>query len=672
MRRNTNALLLLLLGSLNVAQADVTLPSLFSDHAVLEKSDKVPVWGWAGQNEKVTVTLDTVKAEATAGVDRKWKVELDLRSSTERPFQLQVEGRNKITRTDILVGQVWICSGQSNMAFSLAGATGGPEAARVENPRLRLFTVKQTMSTTPLENCEGTWTVANRAASSTFSAVGYFFGSKLQKELQVPVGLVHTSWGGTPSEAWTSAEALDSDPDLKETRARMMEEIKTYPQRLEAYLTGVPAWETRYQRADRAATALPNEDGWNTVNLPGEIAGPGAVWLRRIVTLPPKLAGKQLIMDLKIVTGLEAVYWNGKKIAETNLAKSVEGAGRSYTIPATEAGDIPLLIRIFNSTGKITLPAAFGMGTSIPSISLSGEWQMKPDFTLPPADKAMLAELPAYPGKNPLTTAKASVLFNGMISPLVPYAMTGVIWYQGESNVTRAFQYRTALPLLINDWRAQWGRGDFPFYYCQIANFSAYKPQTSQITDSDWAELREAQTQTLTLPNTGQAILIDVGEEGDIHPRNKKDVGDRLALLALAKTYGKNVVSSGAVYDSCKIEDDKIRVTFRDTGGLSAKPLPATYSPRTGAPEKPLELYNPNSPLQGFIICGADRKWEWADAQIEGDSVIVTSSKVPQPVAVRYAWANNPICNLSNTAGLPAGPFRTDDFPLSTRTAKYK
>ena len=257
-----------------------------------------------------------------------------------------------------------------------------------------------------------------------------------------------------------------------------------------------------------------------------------------------------------------------------------------------------------------------------------------------------------------------------MINPLVPYAISGAIWYQGESNAGRAWQHRTAFPLLITDWRSHWKQGDFPFYFCQLAN---YLPKKDLPGDSAWAELRDAQSQTLSLPETGQAVLIDIGEEKDIHPRNKKDVGERLALIALANDYGKEIPFSGPVFKSARIAGGKILLTFTSTAGrLVAKTLPATSDLRTVAHETaPLVRNSPGSELEGFALCGEDRKWVWADAKIDGDSVVVWSDQVPAPIAVRYAWSDNPTANLYNAAGLPASPFRTDDFPATTRDAKY-
>jgi sialate O-acetylesterase len=257
-----------------------------------------------------------------------------------------------------------------------------------------------------------------------------------------------------------------------------------------------------------------------------------------------------------------------------------------------------------------------------------------------------------------------------MIQPFIPYGIAGVIWYQGESNQTAGWQYRISFPLLINDWRSQWGRGDFPFYYCQLANRGPHLPQPGNNMRS---ELCESQTLALSLPNTGQAVLLDIGEEKETHFRNKKEAGERLARIALAKTYGKQILYSGPMYDSMKVEADKVRIKFKFAdGGLVAKPLPATYQPLWSSPEtRPLVRNSPNSELEGFSICGEDKKWHWANAKIDGNDVIVWLDEIKNPIAVRYAWEANPICNLSNSSGLPACPFRTDNFPCLTEKVRY-
>lgn len=506
--------------SAGVAMADVQLPSIISEHMVLKKGSKVPIWGKAEPGEAVKVTLGDVSAKATADPAGKWITSLDLSESKPGPFTLKIEGKNQMAVNDVLVGEVWLASGQSNMAFLLEAAIDAEsEIANSANQQIRQFRVERAEAAEPADDCKGSWTVAGPETAGKFSAVAYFFAKRLQKELGAPVGVINSSVGGTPCEAWTSPQAIDTVPHLKEAR-------------------------------ERALTALKNPE-------------------------PPA--------------------------AETKGAKGAKGArkkgGRSHSEP--------------------------------------------------------------------------SCLFNGMISPVVPYALSGAIWYQGEANVSRAWQYRTAFPLMIQDWRTQWKQGDFPFYFCQIAGFD--KAKRPELSDSPLAELREAQSQTLKLPNTGQVVLTDIGESGDIHPRNKKTVGDRLAVIALANQYGRKIPFSGPVFKSQKIDGDKIRLKFSHVdGGLVAKPLPATINVKTKTGETaPLVRKSPNGELEGFAIRGEDKKWVWADAKIDGDSVVVWSDKVPKPVAVRYAWADYPVCNLFNKADFPACPFRTDDDPAVTRDVLY-
>ncbi|MGB9624270.1 MAG: sialate O-acetylesterase [Phycisphaerae bacterium] len=479
------------------AAAAVKLPAVIGDNMVLQRDMKVPIWGTADPGEKVTVTIGDQKAATTAGADGRWMVRLDPLKAGG-PFEMTVAGNNKITLKDILVGEVWVCSGQSNMAMTVkAAANAHEEISAAKYPDIRLFTVARKVAATPQSDTQGSWVRCSPETVGDFSAAAYYFGRHLYRELDVPIGLIHSSWGGTPAEAWTSRSTLEADPALKAI---------------------VDRWDEQIANARRAGNAAENKR-----------------------------------------------------------------------------------------------PAARG--------------------AKPPADLA------ASPGR-------PSSLYNGMIQPLIPYAIRGAIWYQGEANAGRAYQYRKLFPAMIQDWRKAWGQGDFPFLFVQLANFQPTKPEPS---DSTWAELREAQTMTLSLPKTGMAVIIDIGEAKDIHPKNKQDVGKRLALAALAIAYGKDVAYSGPMYDSMKIEGDRIRLTFKHVdGGLVAK----------------------DGKLKGFAIAGADRKFVWAEAQIDGDTVVVHSDKVARPVAVRYAWADNPECNLYNKAGLPASPFRTDDWPGVTATAK--
>jgi len=658
--------------------AAVSLPPIISDHMVLKRGGAVPIWGNADPAEEVVVSMNGQTVKARADGDGQWRVELNLQNSGPGPFELVVEGKNKLVVRDVVVGEVWLASGQSNMEWALRNTSGADaEIAASANPMLRQFLVKKNPTPVPAETAEGQWIVASPETASQFTAVGYYFGKNLAQELKRPVGIINSSWGGTPSEAWTSTGSMDSVPDLKAARQKQWEAIEQFPANLKAYVEAFAAWLVRFGRVDKPfdapAYAGPDvsADGWVKVKVPGEIAGEGfpefgAVWLRTELQLK---GGEPLALNLP-VAGFESVYWNGKLLAQTDPAKFAEqqasGTRGRFTVPAADVlpGRNVLALRIYHPMARAQIPGKPQAG----ELSLAGDWLAKAEDGFP-GDPAALESLPKQVPPPPRVQNAASYLFNGMIHPILSYAINGVIWYQGESNASRAYQYRTAFPLLITDWRKQWGQPDLPFYFCQLAN---YRDKLKEPAESAWAELREAQQSALALPGTGQAVLIDLGESDDIHPRNKKDVGHRLALIALAKTAGRKNAYSGPVYDSMKIEGDRIVLSFNPAGGKPvAAPLAATFPLRLAADQTaPLVRNSPSSELEGFAICGEDRKWVWADAKIEGDKVVVWSKNVPSPVAVRYAWADNPTCNLVNTDGLPAAPFRTDDFPLTTLDQK--
>jgi len=668
--------------SLGTAFADVALPVIFSDHMVLAKTDKVPVWGKADPGEKVAVGLNDQMATAVAGQDGKWKVSLDLKKSEAGPFEMMVQGKNKIAITDVLVGEVWVAGGQSNMEFPINGfdltlSINAPvEIAGSANPMLRQFKVEKAAVGAPTEELKGAWTIAGPETTGNFTAVGYYFGKALQKELKVPVAIINDNWGGTPVEAWTSPEAVASVPAMQEASDKAKRALVDYPLMREAYLKAFDAWAKETGRENKATSdpatyAAPGAStaGWTTVKLPGKISGEGlssngVIWLRRDITIPANFANKMVRLTLGQFDGLDTIYWNGDKVHET-VNDPGPSMSRRFDIPAEQIkeGKATLAVRIYAPATPLEISNALTFGP----MPLSGNWLARTETSFPPLDAEKLAAIPRSPGASPRSQVAPSFLYNGMINPLIPYGITGVIWYQGEANASRAYAYRSMFPLLIADWRQHWGQGNFPFYFCQLANYMNKKELPDE---SMWAELREAQSMTLKVPQTGQAILIEQGESGDIHPRNKKEAGERLARIAFNRTYGIKTPDSGPVYKSMSADDGKVRLKFGETaGGLVAAPLPETYVVQSKTDSTaPLVRNSPKSELEGFAICGEDHKWVWADAKIDGDTVVVSSPEVQKPVAVRYAWADNPTCNLFNKAGLPASPFRTDDFPGMTKS----
>ena len=636
--------------------AEVKLPAIFSDHAVLARRAKVPVWGTADPGEKVSVTLGEASASTTADAQGKWRVALDLSKSPAGPFELKV---NDKTIRDVVVGEVWLRSGQSNMAFQLKDAFGcQEERKRPADPMFRCFTVRAS-SPTPMSDCKGRWVIAAPSTVGNFTAVGYFFGRKLRRELKAPVGLLHISWGGSPLQTWLSPEAGAAIPELVKSAKAQQRAFDSFDERRAVFCKALAAWCEKYDRADTPAPhALPPADAkWRTIKL-GRLPGkPGAVWVRRNFKLTEAQAKKGIALWIARVLVPMELYVNGKFVANYPQ-EQIDGmrAFASQVKPEfLHAGENTVMLRLFCSYES---PSIY-RSVRIAGLGVGAEpwgFYREKEFSVPTA--AMRGELPRHPGERPRDFFFHSRLYNGGIAPQVPAALSGVIWYQGESNAGNPALYAKIFPALIRDWRKQFENPDMPFYYCQLANYRAKKNDPNEV---GWAAIREAQTATLSLPHTGQAVLIDLGEAGDIHPLDKKSVGDRLAALALARTYGKAVPCEGPRCKSVKVEGEAIRVTFDAVGGgLVAKPLPETYpianARKTSAP---LVRNSPASELEGFALCGADGKWFWADAKIDGDSVVVTSAKVPVPKRVRYAWGNNPTCNLYNKEGFPAVPFQS-------------
>lgn len=537
----------ILSGTLCPLAADVKMPAIFGDHMVLQQGTKLPVWGTAEAGEKVTVTVGSQSATAITGADGRWRVDLAPLPAATAPVTMSVAGKTSLTFSDVLIGDVWICSGQSNMEFGLGNEYDAQaQIAKADIPLLRLFLVPKKTALDPQTDLapapaslplEGHWVVCNPdnvikiGGWTGFSAAGYFFGQEIARITRGPVGLIGTYWGGTPAQSWTSLEKLQSDPVLKHY-ADAFASIKTnFPQaqaeygaKLAAFREDLPKWRKEMGLAPNAPI------------------GPAEVVKAQAMGLPP------------------------------------------------------------------------------------------PPRQPPPPDGG---------------SSTPSILYNGMIAPLIPYAIKGVIWYQGESNAGRAFEYTTLFSAMITDWRQRWGQGDFPFLFVQLAKFQEPNPTFDL--------LREAQLKTLAVPNTGMAVAFDVGDQKDLHPKDKRDVGLRLALAAEHLAYGKNLVYSGPIYDKMRIENGAIRVSFTQVGG-GLEIGTAPWTPPTSTPV-------PNTTLAGFMIAGADKKWVPADARIDGNDVVVSSPATPQPVAVRYAMLLTD-ANLYNKEGLPASPFRTDDWDV--------
>ncbi len=690
--------------------ADLKLPSLFSDNMVLQSGKKTPIWGRASSGEKITIQYGSHSATATTAANEKWSALLDLSTQGAAPFDITVTGDKSSPPLQIknaIAGEVWLASGQSNM-FKPVGP--GPNmqpndnwqqvVAQSANPQIRVFTVGMRHSEQPVDDCGGKWEIASPQTTARFTAAGYFFALNLNRELHVPVGIIHSSWGGTRIEPWISAFGYNVDPVLTQIAREEEKVYSSHPVSLKQYDEQVVEWAQAHRyndpgnKEEKPAYADPaaNDSDWKPAPIGSMKLAPGVHWFRTIVNIPPDWANKNLSLALGKLAGFDTVYYNGARVGGVDLgAADKVQSGRNYPVPANlvKAGPAVIAMRLVNHQ------MAYGViAQAWRSVLLSGgahisygAWKIKTVLEFPPLDQATMSTYPSLPADiAPFDTA--SHLFNAMINPLIPYAIAGAIWYQGESNADLAPWvlpahagnplysgdhpdpsplYRKLLPALITDWRTQWKQrggtnGDFPFYLCQIAN---YKKKQLQPSESQWAEVRESQRVTLTaVPATGMAVLIDIGQEKDIHPTDKEDVGARLARWALADTYGHKMEESGPLYQSMRVEGGKIRLTFSHLGsGLYARPLPDTYQPVSYKPDTvPLIKPVPNSPLQGFEISGNDRKFVWANAVIEGNTVVVSASGVSHPTAVRYAWADNPTCNLYNQEKLPASPFRTDDW----------
>lgn len=637
-------------GCTGVLQAKVVLPSVFTDNMVLQQKTDITFYGDATKNKQLTVKTGWNGKEYHTEADGQGKWSLKIPTpAAGGPYEITFSDGKKLQLKNVMIGEVWFCSGQSNMEMPVAGwgkvMNYEQEIAEAAYPAIRLFQVKKNTSLAPLKEVESTlggWQECSSATVPEFSALAYFYARALWKELNVPIGVIDCTWGGTPAEAWTNHETLRQVMGFREEMDKL-ERLGFDPNRMEqAYSEERAHWQSLFTEKDKGmengklcwtAPSLSEED-WQTISLPGYWEGKGLkdfdgiIWFRRSLEIPAEWAGKPLTLRLGMIDDEDITYFNGVEIAR--------GAGymtpRTYTIPAklVKAGKAVLAVRVsdFGGEGGIHGKAEeLYVEADGKRISLAGDWKYRIGLSLkgfPPAPVSPI-QSSSYP----------TVLFNAMVKPWTAFPIKGVIWYQGEANVGRSEQYGDLFPALITDWRRQW-RSNFPFYFVQLANFMESKEIQP---DSEWAALREAQTKALKLDQVGMAVTIDIGLADDIHPKNKQEVGRRLALVALVGSYGKNVSGSAPVFRNYRIKGDKMELDFgQKQDGFKIK----------------------DTTLKGFTIAGPDRVFYSAEAMVQNGKIIVSSPKVSVPLAARYGWADNPDCNLYGENGLPVAPFRTD------------
>jgi sialate O-acetylesterase len=623
---------------------------IFGDHMVLQRGKPNRIWGWSQPGDTVRVEIGERSATATAGTDGRWQAQIDP-PKPGGPYTAKISGKQTVELQDVLVGDVWICGGQSNMQFGLGQARNGADEIKNANyPQIRYYVVAQRVSYSRVDVPRGSWRVVSPSTVGGFgggiSAVAYFFARKVHESVRVPIGLIQEAVGGVPAETFVSAEGLKSVKDLDAGVAEVERRRQAGgPQ----YGNYIMHWYDEYDIGSKNgswADPAMDDSSWKAVQVPGDfkelgVAGvPSLCWLRKEVTLSATLPQGSARLYLGSVEKMDTTYINGRQVGASSW---VENPRVYFAGGALKPGRNVITIRLFRlkPDGGFISPASelrltLGDGTVIP---LSGEWKGKVAVDGRPPQPLPVAfeNLPSMPG----------VLYNGMLAPVAPLAITGAIWYQGESNTERAYQYRKLMPALIGDWRKLFGQGDFPFY---IVGLPAYLHRRDLPGDDSWAELREAQALTAkNVSHTCVAVIVDTGDPDNIHPVDKKEPGERLAFCALGEHYGRKVPYIGPTLSSVRSLKGALQLRFDHADG---------------------SLRVKGDTLGEFSVAGDDGKWYWADARIEGRSVIVSSKSVPNPKFVRYAWQSNPAATLYNGAGLPASPFRTDAWPGITESRK--
>lgn len=625
--------LFLLICSLCV-EAKIKLPALVSDGMVLQRNQKLNIWGKADANEKVEVKFLNKSYKTTADQNGNWKIVLPEQKAGG-PYTMTI---NEITLKDILIGDVWLASGQSNMELPMRRLTPlySNEIKNANNQYIRFFTVPQKYNfKSPQSELDGgKWETTNPQTILNFSGVAYFFAKDISEKNKVPVGIIHSSLGGSPIQAWMDENSLKKYPEyLDEAKKWQNDDLIKSTESSEQALS--KAWYTELDQSDLGLNQHwekfdLNDSDWKTMQIPGswedkEGSFDGSVWFRKEITLTKNQAGKAAFLNLGRIKDADVTYINGTKVGNVTY----EYPPRWYDVPAgvLKEGKNVIAVRVSNGSGKGQFIAdkPYYLEIDGQKIDLKSEWKYK-----------IGAKMEKMAPGTTFIRWKPTGLYNAMINPLINYNITGAIWYQGESNTGKPKEYGDLLTTIITDWRNKFNNKEMPFITVQLANFMESK---SQPVESNWAELRDQQRKvSLQIPNAGLAVIIDVGEWNDIHPLDKKTVGDRLALQAMKLAYGKNIVADGPVYQSMKVDGNKIVLTFK----------------------KGTDDFAPVSELKGFAIKNSDGNWTWAKAKIEGRTIVVWNDSVTNPVAVRYDWADNPDGNLKNKTGLPASPFTTE------------
>lgn len=635
----------LILSSQQQLQAQIKLPRIVSDSMILQRDVTLKIWGWAGAGEKINLKFNGKSYKTKADAAGNWQVQM-APMKAGGPYTMDITGTNRISLKEILIGDIWLCSGQSNMEHYMAQheVLYADEIARVNFPQIRQFKVFTNAKMDGPQNdvLPSSWKWANPENIRSFTAVGYFFAKELYEKYHVPVGIINSSVGGTPIEAWTSEEGFKAFPEILNTIKKNKDTayLNSFTRRFSGGPRGPRISQDKGLNGSQPwydINYIPK--GWKTIAIPGywEDQGVkdlnGVVWYRREVDIPASMTGKPAKVFLGRIVDADVLYINGKQVGTTTYMYPQ----RRYAVPADllKAGKNIFVVKVTNNNGKggFVPDKPYYIFSGTDTIDLKGYWQYKVGEVYMPREGF------GGGGGGPVTAQnQPTALYNGMIAPVTNYALKGFLWYQGESNAGRPQEYAKLQPAQIADWRTKWNMGELPFLFVQLPGFMDYNYVPSE---SNWAAFRESQLSALSVPATGMAVAIDLGEWNDIHPDNKKDVGKRLVLAARKIAYNEDIVYSGPLLKSSAVVNNRIELSFSNTGsGL---------------------ITNDGEELSEFAIAGADKKYVWAKAKIEGEKIIVWSDEIKTPAFVRYAWSDNPVNpNLFNKEGLPASPFSTD------------